>query len=334
MLALLPSAYVWVCHSGSVNSTLGIRRIDHSIIAELVKKTKGTVSIHTVGGTNRVCIDAISSASSPLRTVVQPVEQVSLLSGSGSKMLMSFMPKTEAAPFATKLAQASRRSQAELLAELAKIRIRGFAVSYGERLSGISAISAPVKNANDEVHYCLSLGGPTVRIHVNECVLIGLVVEPATTISRQFGGAGGNSRPRPKTEAPAAGQRRSCVDRATALHGCSPRLFRAFDSHGDLACTVKDRDVACDLPKNDDAWLRDTAVAVVDDKVVRPPEPERAGREVLLARRVRQGRWQIAGLLLTHVIVHLDRQREHLLQAPGRIVVGQCSGDGSPLGRD
>jgi len=177
--------------AGLVNSTLGIRQIAHPIMAELAEKTKETVSIHTVSGKNRVCIDAIANASSPLRTVVQPGEQVSLLTGSASKTLMSYMPKVEAAPFVAALAKASKRTQTEVHAELTMIRDRGYAVSHGERLPGLSAVSAPVKDANDEVHYCLSLGGPTVRIQVNEKVLIGLVVEAATTISRQFGGAAG-----------------------------------------------------------------------------------------------------------------------------------------------
>ena len=69
--------------AGLVKSTLGIREIARPIIAELAEKTKETVSIHTVSGRNRVCIDAIATTPSPLRSVVQPGEQVPLGIGFG-----------------------------------------------------------------------------------------------------------------------------------------------------------------------------------------------------------------------------------------------------------
>ncbi|MFD2884006.1 IclR family transcriptional regulator C-terminal domain-containing protein [Pseudomonas lini] len=46
-----------------------------------------------------------------------------------------------------------------MLEEFAMIREQGYAVSHGERLLGISAISVPIKDVNQEVHYCLSVGG-------------------------------------------------------------------------------------------------------------------------------------------------------------------------------
>ena len=177
--------------AGLVKSTLGIRQISRPVMADLAEKTSETVSIHMVSGRNRVCIDAISTASSPLRSVVQPGEQVSLLAGSGSKTLMAYMPKSEVSPIVATVARNAKRTQADVFAELERIRTRGYAVSHGERLPGLSAISAPIMDANDAVHYCLSLGGPTVRIQVNEEAFIALVVEAALNISRQFGGAAG-----------------------------------------------------------------------------------------------------------------------------------------------
>src|SRR5215204_94243 len=79
--------------AGLVKSTLGIREIARPIMTELAEKTKETVSIHTVSGRNRVCIDALATSPSQLRSVVQPGQQVPLASGSGSKVLMAFMPK-------------------------------------------------------------------------------------------------------------------------------------------------------------------------------------------------------------------------------------------------
>ena len=174
--------------SGLVKGTLGIREIARPIMKELAEATNETVSIHTVSGRNRICIDAMATASSQLRSVIQPGEQVPLRGGSASKILIAHMPKAELASILTAIARATKRSKAELLAELENIQGQGYAVSHGERLLGVSAISAPIKGVNDEVQYCLSVGGPTVRIQGNEKTFIKLIVKASENISRQLGG--------------------------------------------------------------------------------------------------------------------------------------------------
>lgn len=77
--------------AGLVKSTLGIREIARPVLLDLADKTKETVSIHTVSDRNRVCIDSVSTGSSPLRAVVQAGEQIPLLVGSASKVLVAFM---------------------------------------------------------------------------------------------------------------------------------------------------------------------------------------------------------------------------------------------------
>lgn len=174
--------------AGLVKSTLGIREIARPIMLALAETTKETVSIHTVSGRNRICIDALATTASPLRRVVQPGEQVPLLAGSASKVLMAYMPKSRVSPIVAAIARQTKRSQADVLAELAKIRRHGYAVSHGERLLGLSAISAPIRDTNDEVQYCLSIGGPTVRLQANEKEFVELATKAASDISRQFGG--------------------------------------------------------------------------------------------------------------------------------------------------
>lgn len=173
--------------AGLVKSTLGIREIARPTVLALAEATGETVSLHTVSGRNRVCIEAIATTSSQLRSVVQMGEHVPLGVGSASKVLIAFMPKSQLAPFVVSVAKRTKRSQADVLAELANVRNAGYAVSHGERLLGVSAISAPIKDANDLVRYCISTGGPTVRMQVNEKELIKRVVQAAEDISRRFG---------------------------------------------------------------------------------------------------------------------------------------------------
>lgn len=172
--------------AGLVKSTLGIREIARPVLAELAEKTKETVSIHTVVDRNRVCIDAMSTASA-LRSVIQPGEQVPLLAGSATKVLIAHMGKKELTPIVASIARATKRTQAQVLSELATVREKGYSVSHGERLLGVSAISAPIKDVEEKVLYCLSIGGPSVRIQLHEAEFVKLAIDGAATISLQFG---------------------------------------------------------------------------------------------------------------------------------------------------
>jgi len=174
--------------AGVVTSTLGIREIARPVMADLADKTKETVALHTVSGRNRVCIDTTSAASSPLRTVMQPGLQIPLLVGSASKVLIANMPEDDVERLTGQIARSTKRTPGEVLVELAKVRKQGYGVSHGERLPGMSAISAPIRDSSDEVHYCLTVNGPTVRIRPKEKEFVPLVVKAAGEISLHFGG--------------------------------------------------------------------------------------------------------------------------------------------------
>ena len=98
------------------------------------------------------------------------------------------MPEHEKTTLIPAVAKDLRKSANSIRDELEAIREQGYAISHGERLSGVTAISAPIFDMNDEVHFCLSVGGPSFRMQANENELIKRVVETAGTISYQYGG--------------------------------------------------------------------------------------------------------------------------------------------------
>lgn len=173
--------------AGLVRSTLGIREIARPVMVELADATKETISIHTISGNNRVCIDALATASSPLRSVSQPGEHVALGAGSSSKTLAAYLPKKALMPIVTQIARTTKRTQSDVLAELDAIRSREYAVSHGERVLGVSSVSAPIKDADEQVLYCLSVAGPSVRVQSQEKEFVKLVVGGARDISRRYG---------------------------------------------------------------------------------------------------------------------------------------------------
>ena len=174
--------------SGLVQSTLGIREIARPFLVELAKQTQESVSIHTLIEKDRVCLDAMST-SSTLRSVIQPGEHVPILLGTGSasKVLLAHMPDKAKAQFISAIAKTNKQSKTDLLRELSQIRTKGYAISHGERLLGVTAISTPIRDAQDEVPYCLSIGGPSVRVKTHEKEFTKLAVLYAGKISLQLG---------------------------------------------------------------------------------------------------------------------------------------------------
>jgi DNA-binding IclR family transcriptional regulator len=175
--------------AGHVRSTLGIREISRPILLQLADRTRETASLHTLSGSYRVCIDAVATVAAPLRMVAQPGEQVPMVAGAGSKVLMAYMPTEKLSAMVVDVARVTKRARAEIEEEMEKIRTQGFAVSHGERLLGISAISAPIRDSDNQVKYCISVGAPTVRMKINEDEIVRSVLIAAADISRQFGAA-------------------------------------------------------------------------------------------------------------------------------------------------
>ncbi|GAA0749496.1 IclR family transcriptional regulator [Ideonella azotifigens] len=174
--------------AGLVRNTLDIRAIARPAMLTLAEQTQETVAIHMAVDGNRVCVDSVATAPSQLRSVMQPGEQIPLLLGSASKTLLAFMPETASSSTLAAIARATQRKSAEIRAQLSEIRDQGYAVSHGERLLGLSAISAPVWDANGEARYCITVNGPSVRIQMHEKAFTKLVKKAAGDISRRFGG--------------------------------------------------------------------------------------------------------------------------------------------------
>lgn len=115
-----------------------------------------SISIYIRDGDKRVCITRLESTNS-LRQVIRIGDLYNLTEGATSKILVAY---------------ASETVQSSLLGEnlttkkafLDKIRNDGYAVSHGERAAGVSAIAAPIFNADGSIMASLSLSGPTTRI--------------------------------------------------------------------------------------------------------------------------------------------------------------------------
>jgi DNA-binding IclR family transcriptional regulator len=173
--------------AGLVKSTLDIREFVRPAMTDLSEKTEETIALYTIRGVSRLCIES-SGTSMPLRSVAHPGDQVPLLVGSSSKVLIAHMTMSDLESILPAVARATKRTRQALIVEMKAVRQQGYAISHGELHIGLSGIAAPITDMNGGVRYCLTLSGPTARIQLHERRFIKQVVSAAARISRQFGG--------------------------------------------------------------------------------------------------------------------------------------------------
>lgn len=152
-------------------SSVYISRLDLAnealpILEELHRLTRETVSVYVLDGTERVCLQRIESPER-VRVVVRPGERMPLHAGSAGKAMLAFMPRDMIDRVLSQpLEQMTNRTitvRKRLLEELATVRSRGYAVSYGERFEDAIGLAAPIFDRNGSVVASLNVAGPNMR---------------------------------------------------------------------------------------------------------------------------------------------------------------------------
>lgn len=172
--------------AGLVKSTLDIRQLARVTMMELARKAGETVTLNMSSDGHRVCIDVIDTPS-PLMSVTKPGERVRLIDGATAKVLMASLPKKEVQRALAYASKATRRNRADLARELARIREQGYAVTHGERVLGLTAVSAPIVEPDGSARHCITVTGPTVRLQPRESEVVKLVTRAAEDVSRRLG---------------------------------------------------------------------------------------------------------------------------------------------------
>lgn len=136
------------------------------ILEELHRLTRETVSVYVLDGTERVCLQRIESPER-VRVVVRPGERMPLHAGSAGKAMLAFMPREFIDRILSqpleKMTEGTITARKKLLEDLARVRKRGYATSYGERFEDAIGLAAPIFNRNGDVVASLNVAGPNMR---------------------------------------------------------------------------------------------------------------------------------------------------------------------------
>jgi len=201
--------------AGIVRSTLSIRDVARPIMADLVGLTGETITLNTVTGSERLCIEVLDTPA-PLMTIVQQGERAPLIYGATGKILLSYLDRARIEQLSAAMSAAEREA---LFRQLERFRQQGYALTRGERVVGVTAISVPIHDAEQPCHYCLSVTGPSVRIDPNRAKLVEAMLAAGHKLSTQLGGETGKAAA-PKSQAagtPRSGRKPKAAPRTKKL---------------------------------------------------------------------------------------------------------------------
>lgn len=179
---------------GAVASAqMELRVIAHPFVMELLRQTGETVNLSVYHDGHRVCVEKADSIHD-IRGVIHVGKPYPLHAGAAGKAILAFLPRkvVDRIIREQKLARFTSRTQtrsAALLVSLAEIRRDGLAVTYGERVDGATAVSAPVFDDHGGVVASLTVSGPSFRFtreRIQE--YRDFVKAAADRLTRAFGG--------------------------------------------------------------------------------------------------------------------------------------------------
>jgi DNA-binding IclR family transcriptional regulator len=171
---------------GLVRSTLSIREIARPIMLEVNRQTHETITLNTVMGTDRMVLEVVDTPS-PLMSMARLGQHMPLLLGASARVIMAYMEPDELERVLKANAKGLDIDRPALERELARFRKQGYALSRGQRVPGLTAISVPLFDINGKVRNSLSLTGPSIRVDPIDLDLAEIMMTAGRDISTRLG---------------------------------------------------------------------------------------------------------------------------------------------------
>jgi DNA-binding IclR family transcriptional regulator len=177
--------------AGRVSHFRDLRAVAQPVLLELSERARETIHLAVPDGDEVVNIEQISGPHL-VRETNWVGRRTPFHCAANGKALLAFQPAAAIEQvLAGTLARFTERTiteRAQVRAELAQVRARGYARALGEIETGLNGVAAPVRNAGGEVIAAVSAGGPAYRVTSERMHELGaLVVEAAATISTRLG---------------------------------------------------------------------------------------------------------------------------------------------------
>jgi IclR family transcriptional regulator, acetate operon repressor len=170
---------------------IDIRRLALPVMQRLSTATHETCTLSIRSGWTRVYVEQVTPPRE-VKMSVQLGKPFPLHAGSSSKAFLAFLEDEEQEAYLASgalesLTEATLTAVDVLRQELATIRERGYACSFGERQAGAASVAAPVLDHRDRPAASISVCGPIERFREHMDNAVGLLLEGTAELSRQLG---------------------------------------------------------------------------------------------------------------------------------------------------
>ena len=162
--------------AGAMLANLDYRKIALPYMQQMRNETNESITLYIAANDRqRLCVERVQSTAGLSRIVnvgdVFPIDR-----GAPGKVLLAYQDP------------AALQDYAVSSAELERVRSRGYAISYAERETGVTAVAAPIFNREGQILAALSISGPSFRYEgENMDRFILLIKEAAASISQKLG---------------------------------------------------------------------------------------------------------------------------------------------------
>lgn len=177
--------------AGAAGRRLDVIQEGRPVCRALAQEVGETVNLAILAGRDALYLDQVAgpSALSPHNWAGQ---RIPLHATSDGKVLLAYQPDADLAECLTlprqRFTEHTITAAGELRQALAEVRARGYAIAAEELEAGLTAVAAPIRDADGRVVASISASGPSFRIPAER---IGAVAAPvcraAAEISRRLG---------------------------------------------------------------------------------------------------------------------------------------------------
>jgi DNA-binding IclR family transcriptional regulator len=151
-----------VFQTGSILiESLDTRRVARPIMAQLSIESQQTIYLMVPAGTQAVCVERMSQGAGVRVLDLDVGESRPLNVGGAPRALLAYNEDLLPALLdrLTTRTSASLVTEADLRADLARTRERGYTISDEDSTPGVAAIGAPIRDRSEQVVAAISVGG-------------------------------------------------------------------------------------------------------------------------------------------------------------------------------
>jgi len=174
-------------------SNINLQSAARGTMIRLRDQCNETVGLHTrLGTATRTVLDQVESSQPLRRTYTEVGMSIPIYQGAPGKILLAFSPEElQEEILGGQLEPATPRSITDpkkLRAELGRTRKNGYALSFEERVPGISTLAVPIFDHTGRVAAALSVTGPSSRVNKARLLeILPLAVDAASAASANLG---------------------------------------------------------------------------------------------------------------------------------------------------